>query len=226
MRASFENGLWVCEFTESPFAVISAHTGMPGSIERNTFHHHMDTYFVDTTSAELLGLHYSIGPLHVLRKQIHCQGVFALRYHVHEFVHFRIFERHNRQERAEKFMLHNMFVDFHRIDYRRCILTRLWVAHSSKNNAVSILIGQLRALVKCRISNQFRVFRIGFRMLADLGNKSSLQFLYKLFGDLFSDCYLVDIDAYLSGIKQFEESNLTRSICEVGIFISMNCSWL
>ena len=54
-------------------------------------------------------------------------------------------------------------------------------------------------------------------MLADLGNKSSLQFLYKLFGDLFSDCYLVDIDAYLSGIKQFEESNLTRSICEVGI---------
>ena len=51
MRASFEDGLWVCEFTESPFAVISAHTGMPGSIERNTFHHHMDTYFVDTTSA-------------------------------------------------------------------------------------------------------------------------------------------------------------------------------
>ena len=57
MRAAFEDGLRMCELAETPFAVVCAHAGMTCTVERRAFDHHMDTYFIDTASAELLGAH-------------------------------------------------------------------------------------------------------------------------------------------------------------------------
>ncbi len=71
MRAAFENGLRVCELAETPFAVVSAHTGMACTVERHTFDHHMDTYLVDTPATELLGLHDAVRPSHVSGEHIH-----------------------------------------------------------------------------------------------------------------------------------------------------------
>ena len=54
-------------------------------------------------------------------------------------------------------------------------------------------------------------------MLADLADKRLLEFAKESFSHLFCNCYLIDIDTYLSGIGELEERNLSRSILEVGI---------
>ena len=71
MRATFEDGLRVCELAETPFAVVCAHAGMACSVERHAFDHHMDADLVDATAAELLRLHDTVCPTHILREEIH-----------------------------------------------------------------------------------------------------------------------------------------------------------
>ena len=71
MRTAFEDGLRVCELTETPFAVVRAHAGMTCSVERHPFDHHMDAYLVDAASAELLCLHDAVRPTHILREEVH-----------------------------------------------------------------------------------------------------------------------------------------------------------
>ena len=71
MRATFEDGLRMCELAETPFAVVCAHAGMTRTVERHTFHHHMYTHFVDAASAELLCLHDAVCPAHIAREEVH-----------------------------------------------------------------------------------------------------------------------------------------------------------
>ena len=71
MRATFEDGLRMCELAETPFAVVCSHAGMTCSVERHPFDHHMDADLVDATAAELLCLHDAVCPAHILREQVH-----------------------------------------------------------------------------------------------------------------------------------------------------------
>ena len=67
----FEHRLRVCKLAKTPFAVVSSHTRMTRTVKRHTFDHHMNTHLVDTTAAELLGLHHAVCPFHVFREYIH-----------------------------------------------------------------------------------------------------------------------------------------------------------
>ena len=61
---------WVGKFPETPFPVISSHTGVAGPVERNPANHHMEAYFVDAATAILLGGHDALCPFFVPGEQV------------------------------------------------------------------------------------------------------------------------------------------------------------
>ncbi len=74
---SSQHSAWVCELQEPPLAVVGTHTGVAGAVERRTFDHHVETYFVDASAAELLRLHDFVCPLDIFGEQIEGEPVFA-----------------------------------------------------------------------------------------------------------------------------------------------------
>ena len=215
--AAFEDGLRVRELAEAPFAMVGAHAGVAHTVEWHALHHHVDADLVDTSAAKLLRLHGTIRPSHVLREQIHGQWMLAVSDGLHQRIHFGILEGHHRQQRTEKLVPHDMLVLIDGEDEGGGVATRFAVALAAEDDAVAVFIRQRRAFVVCRRCDEFRVFRIGDRMLADLRRKCLLEFLQERLRDLLGHGYLVDVDADLSGVAELEEGDLAGCVFEVGI---------
>ena len=178
----------------------------------------MDADLVDATAAILLGLHGAVGPFYVLGKQIHGQRMLALGDSVHQRVNFGIFEGHDGQQRTEKLVLYDVFVDVDGIDEGGRIAAGFLVADATKNDTVAVFVGEVGAFVVGAIGDEFGIFGIVFGMFADLLDEGLFEFLNERLGHLFRNGYLVDIDADLSGVAKFEEGNFAGSVFQVGVF--------
>ena len=62
-----------------------------------------------------------------------------------------------------------------------------------------------------------RIFRIGNRITADLPDEFFFQCIKKLRRNLLSNGSLIDIDADLSAVADFEKRDFSRSITDIGI---------
>ena len=116
MGAAFQYGGRVCEFAESPFPVICTHSGMSDTSERNAFNHHVQADFVDAASSVLEAAHNFIRPFHVLGKQVHGQRMLPAFNDIKDSVYVFVAEWYNGKNRAEQFLLNDIFLNLYRID--------------------------------------------------------------------------------------------------------------
>ena len=119
LRASVQHCGRMREFTESPFSMICAHAGVTCSVERRPLDEQVQADFVDASAAVLLSLHGLFRPFDILGEQIQRETVFSFRDRIHQLVDLFILERYDRDQRAEQFMLDDVFIDADRIDDRR-----------------------------------------------------------------------------------------------------------
>ena len=99
LRITPQYGARMCEFQESPLAVVGTHTRMACTVERRTLDHHMETHFVDASAAELLCFHDFVCPLDILGEQIESETMFSVSNGLQDIVNLVIRERNDRKKR-------------------------------------------------------------------------------------------------------------------------------
>lgn len=105
----------------------------------------------------------------------------------------------------------------YRIDDGWGIASGVSITDTTVNNALAVLVGFTRTLVVGAFRDEFGIVWIFQRMLANLAGKLRLQRVDERLGNLLCHGNLIDVDADLSGIAEFEKGDFARRVLNVGI---------